>query len=273
MNVSVHQAEKCSLEAIRRFARQQITRTWRATCYSKTDSLSTLSSRKREKGPNRPNARSKPLFLVALTSPSAQPRGSLPMRRTSRSWPRSARPDRRPCGRRLALSAQALRGFRISAGTSGQLSGMLRPKAGSVANSTLSSLPSSAALTSARVIFRLMRLPTPNLPPDQPVLTSQQAALCCLQPLAQHLRVDARGQRQERRAEAGRKLRRRVLDARLRFRPAWPCSRRGSDTSPAPASGAQIGGSTPKASAARNITFFGCPPTPGITAFSMKSTG
>jgi hypothetical protein len=34
-----------------------------------------------------------------------------------------------------------------------------------------------------------------------------------------------------------------------------------------------IGGSTPKASAARNITLRGCPPMPGITAFSMKLNG
>ena len=34
-----------------------------------------------------------------------------------------------------------------------------------------------------------------------------------------------------------------------------------------------MGGSTPNASAVRNITFLGCPPTPGITALEMKSTG
>ena len=42
---------------------------------------------------------------------------------------------------------------------------------------TFSSEPSRAALISARVYLSLMRFPTPNLPPDQPVLTNQTFTL------------------------------------------------------------------------------------------------
>ena len=48
-----------------------------------------------------------------------------------------------------------------------------------------------------------MRSPTPNGPPTQPVLTSQQAASCSPQLFAQQRRVGRRGPRQKRRAEAG----------------------------------------------------------------------
>ena len=59
--------------------------------------------------------------------------------------------------------------------TPGTLTGTSKPKFGSLRNSTLLRLPSSAALSSARVALIGMRLPTPYLPPVQPVLTSQQS--------------------------------------------------------------------------------------------------
>jgi hypothetical protein len=70
-------------------------------------------------------------------------------------------------------------------------------------------------------------------PPDQPVLTSQHAALCCLRrrrasPRRHAGRAAKRASRSRRRTRGpGRS------PCRLRFRRAWRCSRRGSDTWPA----------------------------------------
>ena len=60
-----------------------------------------------------------------------------------------------------------------------------------------------------------MRLPTPNLPPVHPVLTSQQSTWWLLDDVAQQIAVDGRMQRQERRAEAGRERRLRLGHALL----------------------------------------------------------
>jgi hypothetical protein len=76
----------------------------------------------------------------------------------------------------MDLSAHVLRGFSTSAGTPGHSIGMSSPNTESFAYFTLSSLPSSAAFTIAREYEILMRDPTPNPPPLQPVLTSQQCA-------------------------------------------------------------------------------------------------
>ena len=60
-----------------------------------------------------------------------------------------------------------------------------------------------------------MRVPTPYGPPVQPVFTSHTRASCSRDPLAEHRRVAARRQRQERRAEAGAERRLRLGDALL----------------------------------------------------------
>jgi hypothetical protein len=73
----------------------------------------------------------------------------------------------------LDLVVHVSRGFRIAASTPGTDTGTWKPKFGSVRNSAPFSDPSSAALSSARVALIGMRLPTRNLPPVQPVLTSQ----------------------------------------------------------------------------------------------------
>src|SRR6202012_996466 len=77
-----------------------------------------------------------------------------------------------------ALSFQVLTGSRISLGTPGSAVGTAKPKYLSVRNSTLRKEPSSAAVSSARVTLIGIREPVPNLPPVQPVLTSQQSTLC-----------------------------------------------------------------------------------------------
>src|ERR1700730_10769984 len=77
-----------------------------------------------------------------------------------------------------ALSFQVLTGSRISLGTPGRAVGTAKPKYLSVRNSTLRSEPSSAAANSARATLIGIRLPVPNLPPVQPVLTSQQSTSC-----------------------------------------------------------------------------------------------
>ena len=77
-----------------------------------------------------------------------------------------------------ALSFQVLTGSRISLGTPGSAVGTAKPKYLSVRNSTLRKLPSSAAVSSARVTLIGIRVPVPYLPPVQPVLTSQQSTLC-----------------------------------------------------------------------------------------------
>src|SRR5215472_8484380 len=77
-----------------------------------------------------------------------------------------------------SLSFQVLTGLRISLGTPGSAVGTAKPKYSSVRNSTLRRDPSSAAVSSARVTLIGMREPVPNLPPVQPVLTSQQSTSC-----------------------------------------------------------------------------------------------
>src|SRR5687768_12683508 len=72
-------------------------------------------------------------------------------------------------------SAQAPRGSSSLASTPGTATGTSNPKFGSLRNSASLRLPSSAALSSARVALIGIRL-IPGivaLPPDQPVLTSQ----------------------------------------------------------------------------------------------------
>ena len=71
---------------------------------------------------------------------------------------------RRKIGGHLVVGCLVLPGiagiqqFRRNSGTD---LGILNPNAGSISNSTLASLPSTSALTMARVYGRLMRLPTP----------------------------------------------------------------------------------------------------------------
>src|SRR3984957_10764618 len=77
-----------------------------------------------------------------------------------------------------ALSFQVLTGLRISVGTPGNAAGTAKPKYLSVRNSTLRKLPSSAAVSSARVTLIGILEPVPYLPPVQPVLTSQQSTSC-----------------------------------------------------------------------------------------------
>src|ERR1035437_2127035 len=65
-------------------------------------------------------------------------------------------------------------------------------------------------------------------------------SLMLRQPLAQHLRINPRRQRQKRRAKASRKLRHGVLaHPRLGSPPPWPCTPKKSDTPPPPASAAK----------------------------------
>src|SRR3954453_15501525 len=77
-------------------------------------------------------------------------------------------------GSTASLSPQVPRGSRIDVSTPGTDTGTSKPKFGSLRNSTLLRLPSSAEFSSARVSLIGIRLPTPYLPPVQPVLTSQQ---------------------------------------------------------------------------------------------------
>src|SRR4029078_11363191 len=77
-----------------------------------------------------------------------------------------------------ALSFQVLTGSRISLGTPGRAVGTPKQKYLWVRTSTWRTLPPSAAVRSARVTLIGIRLPVPNLPPVQPVLTSQQSTLC-----------------------------------------------------------------------------------------------
>src|SRR3990172_1865027 len=69
-------------------------------------------------------------------------------------------------------------GSSTSSGTSGQLIGTSNPNSLSFLYLTLSSLPSNAAFNKFLVWRILIRFPTPNLPPTQPVFTSQTFALC-----------------------------------------------------------------------------------------------
>ena len=71
------------------------------------------------------------------------------------------------------LSAQVPRGSRIALSTPATATGTWKPKLASVRYSALARLPSSAALSSARVALIGIRLPVPYWPPVQPVLTSQ----------------------------------------------------------------------------------------------------
>src|SRR5215470_337532 len=117
-----------------------------------------------------------------------------------------------------------------------------------------------------------MRAPTPYGPPNQPVFTSQHCALCSFirRPSISAYTLGRNGRngapKQVEKFGVG-SFRPASVPATLAVYPErkWyiACSvlRR------------EIGGKTPKASAVRKMMFLGCPPTPGITALSMYSTG
>ena len=75
-----------------------------------------------------------------------------------------------------ALSDQVFLGFRISDGTPGHAVGIWKLKIGNVSNVTFSKSPFSASVISARVYFKLIRLPMPYTPPVIPVLINQTFA-------------------------------------------------------------------------------------------------
>ena len=110
-------------------------------------------------------------------------------------------------------TSRAARGTR--SGRPGRSSGPRRRRSGRDASRTPSSAPSSAARTIDRVWSMFIRSPVPYGPPVQPVLTSQTGTSSRSQPLDQHRRVLARVARHERRPEAGRERRLRLLDPDL----------------------------------------------------------
>ena len=154
------------------------------------------------------------LLLRVPSAPlAARPRRPGP--RTARNSRRTGRPASPPSRSYSAGSAQVPRGSSSLLSTPGTATGTSKPKFGSLRNSALLRLPSSAALRSARVSLIGMRLPTPYLPPVQPVLTSQQSTLALGDPLLEQVAVDRRVARHERRAEAGREGRLRLGHADL----------------------------------------------------------
>ena len=84
---------------------------------------------------------------------------------------------RAPADRRRLVGPGVAR-IEDASSTPGSAVGTWKPNSGSVRIGWLFSAPDSAASSSARVALIGMRRPTPNLPPVQPVFTSQQSTLC-----------------------------------------------------------------------------------------------
>src|SRR5262245_17038382 len=118
-----------------------------------------------------------------------------------------------------------------------------------------------------------MRLPTPYLPPVQPVLTSQQSTLCWAissrskLPYSDGWRGKNGAPKQVENVGSGSAPNPFSVPATFAVKPerkwyiAWP------------AVSFAIGGMTPKASAVRKMMFFGWPPVPNGEVFGMNAIG
>mmetsp|Transcript_40503 Transcript_40503/g.120825 ORF Transcript_40503/g.120825 Transcript_40503/m.120825 type:complete len:270 (-) Transcript_40503:1954-2763(-) len=82
------------------------------------------------------------------------------------------------CRSNWERSFHAVCGISTSDGTPGHASGTLSPNTSVLVILVFSSSPEWMASRMPRVYFRLMREPTPNLPPTHPVLSSHTLTLC-----------------------------------------------------------------------------------------------